>query len=173
MEKAKTKKDIVKMLLNKNLEVEDEEQLIEILFDEPIAIDVDKQAKENERFGDKVADKITEIAGSWGFIILFVCFLISWIIINIYWVDDLDPYPFILLNLVLSCVAALQAPVIMMSQNRAAKKDTLRGKQDFKTDLKSELLLEELHSEMAKLKANQNKILKILSETEEKNEDKK
>ena len=75
---------------------------------------------------------------------------------------------FILLNLILSCIAALQAPVIMMSQNREAKKDRLRSSNDYKTDLKSELILEELHNEMKKILANQNKILKYINEEKEK-----
>ena len=79
-----------------------------------------------------------------------------------------DEYPFILLNLFLSCVAALQAPIIMMSQNRAAEKDSLRGKNDYKTDLKSELILEELHDQMSKIISNQNKILKILNDEDKK-----
>ncbi len=175
----KTKKEIVKMLLkNRELENEDEEQLMEILFNEPIAIDVDKQALENETWSDKLSDKITEGAGSWPFIIIFILILISWIIINatIGSIDEskaFDPYPFILLNLFLSCIAALQAPIIMMSQNRAAKKDTLRSKNDYKTDLKSELILEELHEEMAKILSNQNKILRIISENSENEEEKK
>ena len=76
--------------------------------------------------------------------------------------NKIDSYPFILLNLLLSCIAALQAPIIMMSQNRSAKRDSLRTKNDYKTDLKSELMLEALHEEIKKLNANQNKILKIL-----------
>ena len=76
--------------------------------------------------------------------------------------------PFILLNLILSCVAALQAPIIMMSQNRAAEKDSLRGKNDYKTDLKSELILEELHEQMTKMISNQNKIIKLLSDEDKK-----
>ena len=95
-------------------------------------------------------------------------FLILWIVLNIYVIKNLDPYPFILLNLVLSCVAALQAPIIMMSQNRAAKKDSIRSKNDYKTDLKSELILEDLHEKMEKIIANQNKILKKLEETDNK-----
>lgn len=79
MGQVRTKKEIVKMLLkNKELENEDENQLMEILFNEPIAIDVDKQAEENETWKDKLADKITEKAGSWGFIIGFIVFLILW-----------------------------------------------------------------------------------------------
>ena len=162
MEKRKTKKEIVKMLLNQNLETENEEELIELLIDKPIAVDIDKQDKQSEKIGDKIADKLTEIAGSWPFIIGFSIFLLSWIILNIYMFENVDPYPFILLNLVLSCVAALQAPVIMMSQNRAAKKDSLRAQNDYRTDLKSELILEELHDKMEKILANQNKILKYI-----------
>ena len=162
MEKKITKKEIVKMLLNQNLETENEEELIELLIDKPIAVDIDKQDKQSEKIGDKIADKLTEIAGSWPFIIGFSLFLLSWIILNIYMFENVDPYPFILLNLVLSCIAALQAPVIMMSQNRAAKKDSLRAQNDYRTDLKSELILEELHDKIEKIIANQNKILKYI-----------
>lgn len=167
MEKKKTKKDIVRMLLNQELETDNEEQLIEMLIDDPISVDIDKTIDENKKFGDKLADKITEKAGSWGFIISFVVFLLIWIFININLISDLDPYPFILLNLVLSCVAALQAPIIMMSQNRAAKKDSLRGHNDYKTDLKSELILEELHRQMSEILTNQRKILKYLPKDEQ------
>ena len=162
MEKKITKKEIVKMLLNQNLETENEEELIELLIDKPIAVDIDKQDKQSEKTGDKIADKLTEIAGSWPFIIVFSLFLLSWIILNIYMFENVDPYPFILLNLILSCIAALQAPVIMMSQNRAAKKDSLRAQNDYKTDLKSELILEELHDKIEKIIANQNKIIKYI-----------
>ena len=92
-----------------------------------------------------------------------IIFLIVWIILNLYLLDKVDPYPFVLLNLVLSCIAALQAPIIMMSQNREAKKDRLRSSNDYKTDLKSELILEELHSKMNKIIKNQNEILKYLN----------
>lgn len=170
MGQVKTKKEIVKMLLkNKELENEDENELMEILFNEPIAIDVDKLIEDNETWKDKLADKITEKAGSWSFIIGFIIFLAFWMILNLFILnaeDAFDPYPFILLNLFLSCVAALQAPIIMMSQNRSSKKDTLRGKNDYKTDLKSELILEELHDQMLKIISNQNKIIKILNSEE-------
>ncbi len=166
----KTKKEIVKMLLkNKSLDNEDENDLMEILFNEPIAIDVDKQAEDAATWKDKLADTVTEKCGSWGFIISFVIILIVWMVVNIimdkfYYGSAFDPYPFILLNLVLSCIAAIQAPIIMMSQNRAAKKDSLRGKNDYKTDLKSELILEELHDQMSKIQSNQAKILRLLQE---------
>lgn len=168
MEKNSRKEKLVKQLLNKDFDVTDEDELIEMLLDNPTAIDSDKEEDERRTMGDKLADKVTEIAGSWGFIIVFCLFLILWMIINTIMIVKFDEYPFILLNLILSCIAALQAPVIMMSQNRAAKKDSLRSLNDYKTDLKSELILEELHSEMKKILANQNKILKYLSEDEEK-----
>ena len=167
MEKRKTKKEIVKMLLNQNLEVENEEELINLLVEEQVTVDVDKEDSKTAKLGDKLADKITEIAGSWSFILGFTLFLMLWIVLNIYVITNLDPYPFILLNLVLSCVAALQAPIIMMSQNRAARRDSMRSKNDYKTDLKSELILEELHDKMEKILSNQNKILKMLDEKEE------
>ncbi len=171
MEKTKTKKEIVQMLLRNNeLNSKDEEELIDLLIDQPISIDVDKQEEAKMTFGDKVADKVSEIAGSWGFILGFSLFLIMWVVFNAVILTEetaIDPFPFILLNLVLSCIAALQAPIIMMSQNRQAAKDSLRNQNDYRTDLKSEIILEELHDKIEKLIANQEKILK---EMEKKNE---
>lgn len=164
---ARTKKEIVKMLLNADLLEQDEEELLDLLIDQPISIDVDKLEESKMTFGDKVADKISEIAGSWGFIFLFIFFLLGWIILNTIVLsgkNQIDPYPFILLNLVLSCIAALQAPIIMMSQNRQAQKDSLRNQNDYRTDLKSELILESLHDDLEKLSRNQRKILKLLEE---------
>lgn len=158
------KKEIVKQLLNEDLKTDDENELIEMLIDEPLAIDIDKLEDEKSTFKDKLADKITAIAGSWTFIIVFVSFLIIWIILNKCLEDSIDPYPFILLNLLLSCIAALQAPIIMMSQNREAKKDSMRSKNDYRTDLKSELILEVLHDQMSEIAKNQRKILKILED---------
>ena len=139
-------------------------ELIEMLLDNPTAIDSDKEEDERRTFGDKLADKVTQIAGSWGFIIGFCVFLILWMIINTILIVRFDEYPFILLNLILSCIAALQAPVIMMSQNRAAKKDSLRSLNDYKTDLKSELILEVLHDQIKDIQISQKKILKLLEE---------
>ncbi len=164
METNKRKEKLVKILINKDFEVTDEDELIEMLLDNPTAIDSDKEEDERRTFGDKLADKVTEIAGSWGFIIGFCVFLILWMIINTILIVRFDEYPFILLNLILSCIAALQAPVIMMSQNRAAKKDSLRSLNDYKTDLKSELILEVLHEQIKDIQINQKKILKLLEE---------
>lgn len=159
-----TKAEIVKTLLRQDLPGS-EQELLEVLIDEPISVDIEKQEDSNLTFGDKVADKVAEIAGSWAFIIGFCLFLFVWIILNLIMMDKaIDPYPFILLNLVLSCIAAIQAPIIMMSQNRQEKKDTLRNKNDYRTDLKSELILEDLHDRMTRLEKNQEKILKYISD---------
>ena len=172
MEKRKTKKEIVQMLLKSNeLDQKDEEELLDLLVDQPISIDVDKQEEAKMTKGDLVADKVSEIAGSWGFIIGFTGFLIFWIVLNTIILKDnheIDPYPFILLNLLLSCLAALQAPVIMMSQNRQAAKDSLRNQNDYRTDLKSELILEELHDKMEKILDNQKKIMEHMEDKNEK-----
>ena len=139
-----------------------------MLINEPISVDTDKESDLNRSFGDYLADRITEIAGSWPFIIGLIIFLLLWIILNIFILTNADPYPFILLNLLLSCIAALQAPIIMMSQNREAKKDRLRSSNDYKTDLKSELMLEDLHNKMSQIIKNQNKIINILTEEDNK-----
>lgn len=164
METNKRKEQLVKILINKDFEVKDEDELIEMLLDNPTAIDSDREEDERRTFGDKLADKVTQIAGSWGFIVGFCLFLILWMIINTILTLKFDEYPFILLNLILSCIAALQAPVIMMSQNRAAKKDSLRSLNDYKTDLKSELILEVLHEQIKDIQISQKKILKLLEE---------
>lgn len=170
MENRTTKKEIVKMLLKDNeLEVKDEEELIELLIDKSISIDVDKEEAKKMTRGDKIADKVSEIAGSWGFILGFSGFLIFWIVLNgiiLHENNQIDPYPFILLNLLLSCLAALQAPIIMMSQNRQTTKDSLRNQNDYQIDLKSELILEDLHDKMDEILKNQKKILKQLEETD-------
>ena len=166
MEKRKTKAEIVKMLLKNNeLDSKDEEELINLLVDQPISIDIDKQEEAKMTFGDRIADKVSEIAGSWGFILSFSIFLIFWVILNtkvLTGENQIDQYPFILLNLLLSCIAALQAPIIMMSQNRQAAKDSLRNQNDYRTDLKSEIILEELHNKIELIIRNQKKILKYL-----------
>ena len=169
--KRTTKKEIVKMLLkNTELDSQDEEELIDLLIDQPISIDVDKQEEAKLTFGDKMADKVSEKAGSWGFVFGFVLFLMFWVILNtVIMLDgqEIDPYPFILLNLVLSCIAALQAPIIMMSQNRQAAKDSLRNQNDYRIDLKSEIILEELHDKMELILKNQRKIIRVLEEDDE------
>lgn len=167
--KKQTKREIVKMLLKQDIPGKDEQELLEALIDEPIAVDIEKQEDSDLSLGDRLADKVASVAGSWSFIIFFCSFLLIWIIINgIFLIKALDPFPFILLNLVLSCIAAIQAPIIMMSQNRQEKKDTLRNKNDYRIDLKSELILEDLHDKMTTLIKNQEKIIKYINDSDSK-----
>ena len=164
-----TKKELVKRLLKQEIDEESEIELIEMLIDKPITIDVDKQEDKTLTRGERLADKLSEIAGSWKFIIGFSIFIIIWIIVNsIVMKKASDPYPFVLLNLVLSCLASLQAPVIMMSQNRQAKKDSIRNQNDYQVDLKSELILERLHDEIQESLKNEKQIIKMLNELIEK-----
>lgn len=111
--------------------------------------------------GQKLADKIAEFGGSWTFIIAFFSFIVIWMIINVIFLVDqsFDPYPFILLNLILSCLAAIQAPIIMMSQNRQEEKDRQRAEHDYKVDLKAELEIKLLSEKIDHLLAHQNKKL--------------
>jgi uncharacterized membrane protein len=117
---------------------------------ESISTNIDKEIYSNISFGEKLSDKIASFGGSWKFIIMFGTIIIIWISINIYFlaIKSFDPYPFILLNLVLSCLAALQAPVIMMSQNRQEARDRDRAEQDYKVNLKAELELRQLHQKV-------------------------
>jgi uncharacterized membrane protein len=113
----------------------------------------DKLDSEMEKvltIGQRIADKVATFGGSWTFIISFGVFIFIWITVNVFWLINkgFDPYPFILLNLILSCLAALQAPVIMMSQNRQEEKDRERSKKDYMINLKSELEIRTLHEKI-------------------------
>jgi len=123
-----------------------------------INLDVEKS---KFTFGQKLADNIAGFGGSWKFIILFAIFIFVWMLINVVFLLNkaFDPYPFILLNLILSCLAALQAPVIMMSQNRQEEKDRERSKQDYMVNLKSELEIRMLHEKMDHLIMHQQQEL--------------
>jgi uncharacterized membrane protein len=112
-------------------------------------------------FGQKIADKVATFGGSWTFILSFCAFLVIWIMVNVYWFHNqgFDPYPYILLNLILSCIAALQAPVIMMSQNRQEEKDRIRAKNDYMINLKSELEIRMLHEKIDHLIMHQQEEL--------------
>ncbi|MCY1546219.1 hypothetical protein D9M68_822080 [compost metagenome] len=114
-----------------------------------------------DTFGQRIADKVASFGGSWTFIIAFGCFILLWISTNVYFLTNkgFDPYPFILLNLILSCLAALQAPVIMMSQNRQEDKDRLRAKKDYMINLKAEIELRALHEKIDHLIIHQQQEL--------------
>ena len=112
-------------------------------------------------FGDRLSDKVASFGGSWKFIIAFFSFMAFWIVLNVVLLHDkvFDPYPFILLNLLLSCLASIQAPLIMMSQNRVEAKDRARSEHDYKINLKSELEIQLLHKKIDHLLIHQNKHL--------------
>jgi CRP/FNR family cyclic AMP-dependent transcriptional regulator len=123
------------------------------LVSQRVTRNINEQMEQSSTLGERVADKVASFGGSWTFILIYCSFLATWIAINSFILirygrgesgEQFDPYPYILLNLMLSMTAALQAPIIMMSQNRAAEKDRLAAEQDFKVNLKSELMLEEL-----------------------------
>ncbi|MBP6456536.1 MAG: DUF1003 domain-containing protein [Chitinophagaceae bacterium] len=119
-------------------------------------------------FGQKIADKVAAFGGSWTFIISFFSFILIWMIINIWFLSQkpFDPFPFILLNLILSCLAAIQAPIIMMSQNRQEQKDRQRGEHDYKINLKAELEIQLLNEKIDHLLVHQNKKLLEIQEVQ-------
>jgi uncharacterized membrane protein len=116
------------------------------------------RAEEARTLGQRMADSLTMAAGSWRFIISFLVLLALWVVVNVVaGVRHWDPYPFILLNLVLSCVAAIQAPIILMSQNREEARDRTRAEADYQVNLKAEILLEHLTREVEALRAELDK----------------
>ncbi|MEI8134371.1 MAG: DUF1003 domain-containing protein [bacterium] len=123
-----------------------------------ISRNINKEFTDQMTFGERVADKVAAFGGSWTFILIFVAILVSWVATNTYVLPGnqiFDPYPYILLNLFLSMIAALQAPVIMMSQNRQAEKDRLEAANDYQVNLKSELEIMDLHRKMDQLREEQ------------------
>jgi len=119
-------------------------------------------------FGQRLADKVAAFGGSWFFIITFFSFILIWMTINILFLaaHPFDPFPFILLNLILSCIAAIQAPIIMMSQNRQEQKDRQRGEHDYKINLKAELEIKLLSEKIDHLLVHQNKKLLEIQEVQ-------
>jgi len=135
-----------------------EQQVLDSLArQETLSSNIDAQFERELSFGERLADRIADVGGSWGFILAFGAFLLLWVIVNslvLLW-RPFDPYPFILLNLVLSCLAAIQAPVIMMSQNRQEAKDRLRSENDYRVNLKAELEIRHLHEKIDHLLSRQ------------------
>ena len=148
-----------------------DEEVLKLLAGSKISVNPSKEC-EKYTIGQRAADSIAKFAGSWAFIFSFVGVLAAWMVINIILAAKaFDPYPFILLNLVLSCVAAIQAPLIMMSQNRQEEKDRRRAENDYKVNLKTEIMIEDLHDKMNKIIAKQV-ILEKLIRDEKNNSDK-
>ena len=141
-----------------------DEEVLNLLADSKIS---ENLAGENEKspLGQRAADAIAKFAGSWAFIFAFTGVLILWMVVNtLLAAKAFDPFPFILLNLVLSCVAAIQAPLIMMSQNRQEEKDRRRAENDYRVNLKTEIMIEDLYDKVNAILARQTALEKQLTE---------
>lgn len=141
------KTELLKNILDDVESEMSDEEIIHLILEKKIA----DSAHENEKytFGEKAADKLAQFAGSWVFVISFGIVLFLWIAVNHFCGDKaFDPFPFILLNLILSCLAAIQAPLIMMSQNRQEKKDRDRAENDYKVNLKTEIIIQDIHKKL-------------------------
>lgn len=150
-----------------------DEEVLNLLADRKISVRPESEKKYT--LGQRAADAIAKFAGSWAFIFSFTGALVLWMVVNIIMAyKAFDPYPFILLNLVLSCVAAIQAPLIMMSQNRQEEKDRRRAENDYKVNLKTEIMIEALYDKLNAVIAKQSAIEKQLhSEVDSNNTEKK
>ena len=158
--KNNKKKIIEELLHESDMEMTDEELIGEILSTK---VTENYEKTEKVSFGQKAADAVARFAGSWAFIFSFVAIMIIWMILNVILAANaFDAYPFILLNLVLSCIAAIQAPLIMMSQNRQESIDRRRAENDYKVNLKSEFLIDELYKKTEQIYETQKKILKFI-----------
>ncbi len=137
-----------------------DEEVLNLLADSKISVN---PLEEKYTLGQRAADAIAKFAGSWAFIFSFTGLLILWMIVNTLLASKaFDPYPFILLNLVLSCVAAIQAPLIMMSQNRQEEKDRRRAENDYKVNLKTEIMIEDIYDKVNAILAKQSELEKQL-----------
>jgi uncharacterized membrane protein len=161
------RKDYIKEVLEDEigeLSALDNEVIESLQQHEILSSDISKQFEKKLTFGERLSDHIASFGGSWRFIILFGAVLFGWIILNAIFLLNrgFDPYPFILLNLILSCLAAIQAPIIMMSQNRAEARDRLRAENDYKVNLKAELEIRHLHEKIDHLLRRQyNRLFEI------------
>lgn len=152
-----TRRNLIKEIIEDvKTEVEDEE-IIRLILEKKVTR---KENNEKYTIGQKAADRMAKIAGSWFFITIFAIILIVWIITNIHMAKNaFDPYPFILLNLALSCLAAIQAPLIMMSQNRQENKDRQRAENDYRVNLKTEIIIQDLYDKLDLIIEGQAKVL--------------
>ncbi len=149
-----------------------DEEVLNLLADSKISAKPES-GKEKYTLGQRAADTIAKFAGSWAFIFSFTGVIVLWMVVNVILAAKaFDPYPFILLNLVLSCVAAIQAPLIMMSQNRQEEKDRRRAENDYKVNLKTEIMIEDLYDKVNAILAKQEEMERQLR-AESKQDEKK
>ncbi len=140
-----------------------DEEVLSLLVDSRVSVNPSEE-KAKDTLGQRAADAIAKFAGSWAFIFSFTGGLVLWMVINtLLAARAFDPYPFILLNLVLSCIAAIQAPLIMMSQNRQEEKDRRRAENDYKVNLKTEIMIEDLYDKVNAILAKQSALEKRLN----------
>ena len=161
-----SKEELVKQILEKGKTLKDsniDEELIHELISGKVSKNINNSHDENLTLGQRTADKIATFGGSWRFIIIFGVVLVIWIIGNAIILSSkaFDPYPFVFLNLILSCLAAIQAPVIMMSQNRQSERDRLTAANDYLINLKSEIIIEDLHKKIDVLMEQQQENKRI------------
>lgn len=157
---------IIRELLHGTDEEFTDEELIRQLMETKVTENADRQEKRS--FGQRASDAVARFAGSWAFIFSFIAVMVLWMLLNVLLADKaFDAYPFILLNLVLSCIAAVQAPLIMMSQNRQEAKDRERAENDYKVNLKSELMVDELYKQLERVLENQKELRRQLERLEE------
>ena len=149
-----------------------DEEILNLLASSRISVNPEKESGKLTSLGQRAADSIAKFAGSWAFIFSFTGVLLAWMILNVLLAAKaFDPYPFILLNLVLSCIAAIQAPLIMMSQNRQEEKDRRRAENDYKVNLKTEIMIEDIYDKVNAILAKQSELEKQLQkQAGEKNE---
>ena len=163
MKSGNERKKIIRELLNRT----DQEFTDEELIHQLIMTNITENSNETEKLslGQRASDAVAKFAGSWAFIFSFTGVLLAWMILNVLLAAKaFDPYPFILLNLVLSCVAAIQAPLIMMSQNRQEEKDRARAENDYKVNLKTEIMIEALHDKLNRILAREELLLQVQKE---------
>ena len=163
--------DLKELMNSESLRVQQLDALVkESIAEEELLSSKLLELERDERLtlGQKIADKVADFGGSWIFIISFMFLVVLWISLNTIWATNqkFDPYPFILLNLILSCIAALQAPVIMMSQNRQEDKDRQRSRSDFMVNLKAELEIRGLHRKIDLLISDEMKTLFQVQQTQ-------
>lgn len=156
--------DLNQLILSEELQVKRLDELVQKSIQEEELLTAklgELESDDQLSAGQRLADRVARFGGSWYFIAIFFILILVWILLNVSWAfsPNFDPYPFILLNLILSCVAAVQAPVIMMSQNRQDEKDRRRSRADYMVNLKSEMEIRGLHSKIDLLIAEEMKTL--------------
>ncbi len=146
-----------------SLSSNDRKLLDQIARRQTVTRNVNREFEQQLTFGERLSDQVAAIGGSWSFIIAFGLIIVGWVVLNslllVEWGGSFDPYPYIFLNLMLSMVAAIQAPIIMMSQNRQADKDRLAAQLDYEVNLRSEIEIAGLHEKLEHLRTNELKTI--------------